>query len=195
MIETSKHFLRTERTEPVSIAFNAMVMTCANAALPRGWRVEESYVKAPSSLLELNASMNTAGMVVWGGGSDATIFGCPDHNAAFRAWHDSIHWKHQLQFTVAGEAQAAYLQVREMVALYGVDEDIELWAAYILCEVLGQKLHHELHGEFPQDQRAFFEANLSAWTRLGTALVGQIGEQLKLTSREVLTLAKASWGQ
>lgn len=153
--------------EPLVEGMNAMVMTMANATCPFGWIVEDSYPLAPLNLMGLNRSVKLTGRItVWGGGSDDTIYACPEHNHAFRAWHDSVHWRLQLPMTLAGECGVAYAQIAQMLTTYGHDEETEKWASYLLSEVVGQALHRVITGEFPSRQRIFVECDVSNWTRL-----------------------------
>lgn len=47
---------------------------------------------------------------VFGGGSDDTIFSCKEVQLAYRAWHDSIHLRHELDFSKESELAVAKLQ-------------------------------------------------------------------------------------
>jgi hypothetical protein len=98
---------------------------------------------APSSLKEL---AQLTSMVVWQGGSEATIYGDPTVNHAFRAWHDSLHLKLNAPFTLAGEKLVALEQARIIGGNYG---------KIVIAEVVGQAEHFEKHGTFPIDQKAF----------------------------------------
>lgn len=101
---------------------------------------------APDSFEKLIAN-KTAGLVVWAGASDSTIYGDAKVNHAFRAWHDSLHLKLNAPFTLAGETLVALEQAR----LIGSDT----YGKIILGEVVGQAEYHTKHGKFPVDQMEF----------------------------------------
>lgn len=46
--------------------------------------------------------------VVWSGASEHTIFGDPEINYAFRAWHDWCHWRRKSDFSPSGEIAVAH---------------------------------------------------------------------------------------
>lgn len=86
---------------------------------------------------------------IWSGGSENTIFGNPETNYAFRAWHDYIHITKQLDFSPLNEARVAFIQAAILPEEW-------LFERYlILIEVIGQVLHHDAWGEFVPDQRLF----------------------------------------
>lgn len=144
----------------IDIHFNIAVMTIARRLFPGGWDVAED---APGSLEELTQHIaDTGRMLVWSGGSDATIFGDAEHNYAFRAWHDWHHWKWQLPFTLEGEAAVCDLQKDDLDIVYGLPvtpgERFRRSMHYRLidCEINGKLKYSKMHGgEFPVDQIAF----------------------------------------
>lgn len=182
------------RREPHDIGFNAAVMTLANRCLPMGWHVEPNYHAAPKSLLELNATVNLRGMTVWGGCSNYTIFGDAEHNYAFRAWHDSVHYRHQMPYDLSGEAAVAFVQCWQLFQNYGDDTEVTEWAALILTEVIGQCLYEAQTGEFPLDQRAFDLDNVGQWRRLAARLAIELSDD-NVTERQALELAFGVFGK
>lgn len=157
--------------KPYDIAFNAMVMTMANRCLPVGWDTSED---APNTYEDLVAHVNKTGRIcVWSGDSEQTIFGDPEHNWAFRAWHDYVHYTGKHDFSLEGERDTAYEQVRQMYARYGINGRTVMWAAYILCEVIGQAEYVAEHNDFPKPQIDFFHSDWERWYptahRLGMA--------------------------
>ena len=145
-------------TQPMDKAFNCMVMTMANITAP-SWTVSED---APETFDELvKVSKERGQIVVWNGASDNTIFGEPEFNYAFRAWHDSAHIRANAYFTKAGEVEACQQQIEDMYARYGVSAQTEKWAQMIRIEVIGQAMHFEQTGTFPEDQRAFMRDMLA----------------------------------
>lgn len=95
-------------------------------------------------------------LTVWSGASDATIYGAPEVNHAFRAWHDAAHVAGMHEFTLAGEAATAERQVRELLAAY--PRAPRAWLALLRAEVTGQAEHFAAHGSFPADQAAFIRS-------------------------------------
>ena len=133
-------------------AFNAAVMTMANKVCPTGYDIGED---APTSLPELNAYIEQNRRIkVDSRNSDRTIFGCPEHNWAFRAWHDWTHWRIGAEFTLQGERAVAARQISDLKLVFGTACP-PLWEALILEEVVGQAEHQHRTGEFPRDQLAF----------------------------------------
>lgn len=138
-----------------NIAFNAAVMTLANKVCPAGYDVAHDG-SAPESLEALQDHIARTGRIlVDGRNSDHTIFGCPEHNWAFRAWHDWTHYIISAPFTLQGELEVAQRQIADMHRVFGHGEQASLFASLIMSEVYGQALYYDKHGEFPRDQVAF----------------------------------------
>jgi len=91
--------------------------------------------------------------VVWSGASNNTIWGEPKNNYLFRAWHDSIHIKHSLDFTISNEIQASKIQCEIASRLIG-----DNFADIIDAEARGQVLYYDKYGEFPTDQESFIRS-------------------------------------
>jgi hypothetical protein len=187
-----------ERPEPWCEMFNAMTMTMARRSNPLGWYITESYVKAPHSLADLNTVMNTEGkLTIWGGASDYTVYACPEHNAAARAWHGMVHWFTQAPMTLAGEAVTAYVQIWQMLQQYGHDEQTEDWAAVLLTEVIGQALYKYETGEFPLDQLDFLLNNKGRFERVAKEICLQLSpdsDEVEPTWCDAAKLAMETWG-
>lgn len=148
------------RFEPLDIHFKCAVRRIAANLFPCGYDVGE---EAPSTLAELNAHIAATGrMLVYSGGSDRTIFDCPETNYAFRAWHDWCHWKGQHEFDMQGEAAVCLMQHEHLTRLYGGHPSLPKWHAIIDAEVIGQNAYHDMYGVFPQDQKAFVLRYLNA---------------------------------
>lgn len=163
---------------PLIPQLNAAVMTMANATNPRGWDAV-SWAKAPHSLDDLIVftDFDKVRMQVWDGASEVTIFGDAEHNQAFRAWHDAVHYDLQAPFTIAGEAAVAFTQVGQLVRRYGADGAVIEWSARLLSEVIGQALHEVQFGDFPADQVQFSIEDTPKWIRLANVLVGAMAEE------------------
>lgn len=102
---------------------------------------------APSTPNQLHEASLTRVLPVWAGSSDATIFGDPATNHAFRAWHDSLHLKSGLGFSVAEEVELGRRQAVEVARLSG-----DKLATLVWLEVAGQALEYLRTGQFIADQ-------------------------------------------
>lgn len=110
---------------------------------------------APASLAQVAQALSETGrLVVWGGGSDKTIYGARELNWRFRAWHDATHLAVGGEFTPEGELATCLAQqdtARRLLREAGRAEE-QLWA-----EVMGQLEYQAVHGIFPEDQVTFHE--------------------------------------
>lgn len=104
---------------------------------------------APASYADLRAETS---LTVWSGASDATVFGDAAVNWAFRAWHDSLHLAHQLDFTLEHELELARRQASCI-------DSVEI-AEIVYWDVAGQALYQARFGQFPLDQQAFHREKL-----------------------------------
>src|SRR5258708_3343095 len=80
----------TMNQQPLSLAFNAEVMTMANKVCPCGYDVDPDYQPTFEGLNEYIE--RTGRIMVNSKYSENTIFADAEHNYAFRAWHDWTHW-------------------------------------------------------------------------------------------------------
>ena len=142
---------------PLDAEFDHAVMEIAQSLIPDGFDVAE---KAPSTYEELTALLDGGRRLkVWSGASGLTIYGTPEVNFAFRAWHDWEHWHGRQPFTFIGEASVAWRQAERVVAMFGSHPRARTWRAYVFAEVMGQLLCADLHdGMFPANQRRFVRA-------------------------------------
>lgn len=127
--------------KPFSVELNAAILELAPAFTVRD--------EVPSTFPQIMAAPG----IVWSGGSDATIYGDARVNWAFRAWHDATHCTMLYDFSFAGEAMTCEAQIAELLQRY--PNAPALWPAILRAEVIGQALHYQQHGQFPEDQRAF----------------------------------------
>lgn len=126
---------------------NTKVIKLARVSSPN-WGVSDN---APGTFDALMASTSSP-LIVWSGASQDTIYGDASVNHAFRAWHDSIHIKQCLPFTLEGEAAVARIQANEIGGQY---------ADIILAEIDAQAQYFSLHGKFPEHQLNFMLKVLS----------------------------------
>jgi hypothetical protein len=72
--------------EPLDPNLNAAIIAIVKRLFPHGCDVSD---KAPDTYEKLKAHLDARKrLVVYGGGSEHTIYGDPAINYAFRAWHD-----------------------------------------------------------------------------------------------------------
>lgn len=163
---------------PLFPRWNVAVMHLANRTNPRGWDVKSGTgyrldagndVEAPATLEAQKAWVRRHGRVcVDGRHSLMTIYGDPEVNYAFRAWHEATHIRLNAPFTRAGEARVCAAQQADVAKLYGRREAF-MFAHILHCEVLEQAEELERTGRFPADQRAF------TLSRLDPAIISELG--------------------
>jgi hypothetical protein len=150
--------MSTLNYKPINPAFNACVQTICKSVWPQSFDVSEN---APSNFEELKADFAKRGRIaVWSGGSEHTIFGEPDINYMFRAWHDWCHLHGNHDFTVEGERNAALMQCEHIRQRYGDGETAAEFCKLVMEEVCGQAEYQKARGHFPNDQVAFARAYL-----------------------------------
>ncbi len=143
----------------LDIHFNAAVLIICSRVLPGGYDVSDT---TPETYEELVALLDAGRrMVVFSGGSEQTIYGDPEVNFAFRAWHDWCHWRGRHDFSHEGERAACAKQGDHLVTVYGESSQTRRWRQILRAEIIGQREFFDRHGVFPEDQRAFVEANLA----------------------------------
>lgn len=96
-----------------------------------------------------NTRLNGGTMHISSDFCENTIFGDPEINVMFRAWHDEVHLKLNEGFDYMAEARVAFAQISEL------PEDWREEKLLILSEVIGQAAYHEKTGEFVDNQRDF----------------------------------------
>ena len=148
------------RDRALDIGFNVAVLAIAARLFPCGFDVAED---APRTYEQLLMHLDThKRMVVYGGGSEKTIYGDREVNLAFRAWHDWCHWRGGFDFSLDGDRGACAMQEQHLVSLYGDCEKTDAWRRIVRVEIIGQRDYFRRSGRFPVDQRAFVENLLAA---------------------------------
>ncbi len=148
----------------LDIQFNAAVLAMAHRLFPCGFQAAED---APQSYEELVARLDAGKpMLVWSGGSEKTIYGDPEVNYAFRAWHDWCHWRGRHDFSFEGEFAAYRMQAEHLVTVYGDCPRTRRWQRILYAEIIGQREFFDVLGYFPYDQRAFVEFHLAGEHRV-----------------------------
>jgi hypothetical protein len=149
-------------SEPLDRGLNVAVRHIASRLFPCGFDVTNDQLEAPATLAGVRHRVARTGrMLVWAGGSDATIFGCVDTNHHFRAWHDWCHLTGGHEFTLEGERATLEMQAEHLIRVYGRGHaDIRRWLRIIYAEVVAQAEHYEDRGEFIADQAEFTKRHM-----------------------------------
>jgi hypothetical protein len=139
--------------EPFNVDLNAAIMELAALMLPDGFDVAAD---APQTFESLKAHLDARRrLVVWSGGSQATIYGELRVNYAFRAWHDWCHWQGNHDFSLEGEIATCEMQCRQLKQRFDDAENVNRWCDIIRAEIVGQGQFYQRHKRFPDDQRGF----------------------------------------
>lgn len=196
-----KHTPTMNPANPVDTGWNVAVRHLATKTCPRGWDEFPTFAEAPTTLADLTAYAHKHGRLgIATEDSDGTIFDCADTNVHLRAWHDSVHFRYQLAFNVAGEAAAVYVQAAQVYRVYGVNEKSIKWVQLLLADILGLVLHNKMTGKYPKNKRAGTVNAAARWRSVAeslglamtvTAARGGDGMAFELTA---LDMAKADWG-
>lgn len=134
--------------------FNAAVLQIASQLMPRGWSIGMP-MDEPYTLADLKADVAHGGKIIIDPShSDHTIFGDPEVNYAFRAWHDWCHLHGNHEFNMSGEYEVSRMQADHLCTLFGYEAFLDWWPL-INAEVNGQARHAAETGQFPTDQMAF----------------------------------------
>jgi hypothetical protein len=139
--------------QPLDRGFNAAILHIASRLFPIGFDVSPN---APDGFEALKAHLNAGHrMIVWSGGSSATIYGDPEVNFAFRAWHDFCHWRGDCDYSLEGEIATCHMQCQHLVTLFGDHARTRWWATLLSAEIIGQGHYFHRFNRFPDDQRDF----------------------------------------
>lgn len=182
---------------PVDPEWNVAVRHIANKVCPNGWDEFPTFAEAPTTLADLTAYAKEHGRLgIATEDSEGTIFDCADTNVHLRAWHDSVHFRHQLAFNVAGEAAAVYVQCAQVFRVYGVNDRSIRFAQWLLADILGLVIHHKQTGKYPKNKRAGTVNAAPRWKALAIRLATSIDyADLGLDFEAcALDAAKADWG-
>lgn len=106
-----------------------------------------SSIDAPGSFSELIAASGDSVLTVSNIAESKTIFDDAGVNRCFRAWHDSIHIKHNYDFSWRGEYLTALKQIKQLKN--------PLHKLIVFVEVVGQKTFKEQKGYFVDNQVDF----------------------------------------
>lgn len=118
-------------------------MLCVDRDVTPGeWRVWSA---------EFRSGWGTAFMPVSMTNADNTIYGDALANALARFWHDLVHLKTGLDFSLESEIKVSMIQLDQ---LWSVTDNLDVITA-VEADTIGQQLYYLAHGEFPEDQRKF----------------------------------------
>lgn len=173
--------------EPLSPILNCAAQTFATRLFPLGFDIVDCQPYDDAA--ELIKSVRARGRIyVSSTHCGTSVFASPDINICSRAWHDWVHFRYGLEFDLAGETLAAFVQLAQFTREYGTEYDA---GAVLLIEIIGQSLYHEKHGRFPDDQMAFTVAQLESglWLSLARQFMDEI-EERELTDSQALAMAR-----
>jgi len=180
---------------PVDQAWNVAVRHIANKVCPSGWDEFATFAEAPTTLAALTAYAQDHGrLCIATEDSDGTIFDCADTNVHLRAWHDSVHFRHQLAFNVAGEAAAVYVQAMQVYYLYGVTDQTIRWVQLLLADILGLVIHVKQTGKYPKNKRAGTVNAAPRWKRCAEDLATVFLSDPTQHEQVALAYAAENWG-
>lgn len=143
----------TYTTAVLDHGLNVAVLLIAGRLFPGSFDVGDDAPDSYEKLVSLFESGRR--FIVYGGGSDSTIFGDPTVNHHFRAWHDWCHWQGRHDFSLAGEYAVYQMQCGHLATIYGDNETTHRWQRILFADGIAQKLHFQKYGSFPEDQMAF----------------------------------------
>lgn len=140
-------------TQILDPTLNVAVMTIAQRLFPGGYDVGDD---APDTFEKVKALFQSGSRyVIYSGGCDSTIFGDPNVNYDFRAWHDWCHWQGGHDFSLRGEYETFKMQCGHLVAIYGDNETTRAWRRILFADIIGQKVYERRFGQFPDNQMQF----------------------------------------
>lgn len=149
---------RIEALEPMYPRFNEMAHVAVQSLMPDGFDTTADASLCDTLDKVKRHYRKTGRVLVWTGESDNTIFGTPEDNHAFRAWHDYVHINFDLPFTKQGEHTVMLLQQRHVDTIggyYFTRHEKDTFVKLLECEIAGQLDEFIRTGDFVKDQRAF----------------------------------------
>lgn len=158
-------------SKPIDVEYNTAVMHIAGKVAPRGFNIVERWADTPDTYLDLCKMAERDGQITCTTeGGENTIYGDAEVYAHFRGWHDTAHYREGLDFTIAGEAAATYVQCWEVTAVYGRNDRAARFCAMVLQDIMGQQLFKAKLGAFPCEPVAHFHNDYGNWVGLGKHL-------------------------
>lgn len=148
---------------PLNEGFNQAVLAMVSIYLPEGFNTSAEEL---DSFEQVKALWEREGrLTVSQSHSSNTIFGKPEVNWAFRAWHDYCHIKGDFPFTVWGEWMACYMQRQQLRAAFSFHPQLEKWCQLLDIEVNGQVGYSLRFHTFPENQIEFTKERLARYAQ------------------------------
>lgn len=185
-----------ERT-PLNLGLNVAIRQLSNRSHPYGYHDTPDLSVAPTTLQGIKDYANKHDrFMIWSGDCDGTIYGCPETNMDLRAWHDKVHYDYNLEFNTAGEAAAVYIQIAQLMVVYGKNRsELEEWASILLTDILGLVVYHKrTAGKWPENKYQGTVENLPLWRPLGASIVETLRRAGPAPVLAALMLATKEWG-
>lgn len=158
--------------QPVSQELNDASIEICTRIFPFGFDVTDD---APNSFDELSDALRHTGrMAIWAGDFSHTAFADTEAWREFRAWHDWVHYRYDLRFSLPDEHAVCHVQAAQLVRLYGRGENVAKMVAVLFCTIL-DTLEQPLSGNTPADWWEFARDNWERWLPYARKLVGEQG--------------------
>lgn len=185
---------------PVDVGLNVAIKHLCKLSHPNGYDASPSLDVVPTTLAQVIANVNATGrFLIWSGECEGSIYACAETNMDLRAWHDKVHFDYNLDFNMAGEAAAVYIQIAQLMQVFGNRACLKQWAALIIADILGLVVSYRQAGDtWPTEKRNRTLALVPAWERLAHNLVDSLAAVSPGTrvhrSYAALELATQVWG-
>lgn len=182
-------------SSPLDPALNVAIRHIATKCLPSGWDQVERFEDAPTTLQAVTEYATRNGrLCIATEDSEGTIYDCADTNHHLRAWHDSVHYRHQLRFDVAGEAAATYIQCAQLYRVYGDNDRSRHWCSLLLADILGLVIHYQRTRRWPKNKRAGTINEAKNWKFIAAEIADTIAADPANHEQLALELAARTWG-
>lgn len=185
---------------PVDVGLNVAIKHLCMLSHPNGYDVGMSLDAVPTTLAQVIAQVQAKErFLIWGGECEGSIYACAETNMDLRAWHDKVHYDYNLDFNMAGEAAAVYIQIAQLMQVFGNRACLKQWAALIIADILGLVVSYRQAGDtWPTEKRNSTLALVPVWERLAHKLVDSLAAVYPGTranrSAQALALAAQVWG-
>lgn len=112
---------------------------------------------APDTDADMVRHYNETGrLCIWAGASEGTVYGAPQHNWMYRAWHDWCHISSGVCNRRHGPLGCFEPSAeRDVTAWQAGPVQSTLFQRVVLADTGGQAIHFGMHGAFPEDQMRF----------------------------------------
>lgn len=182
--------------KPLDLGLNCAVRTLATITCPNGWDLVPTFAEAPTTLQGvIDYAKQHGRLCIAMEDSSGTIYEDEETNWHLRAWHDSIHFRHKIAFTAAGEAAATYVQVAQLYRRYRLThprETLVRWGSLILADILGLVHYHQRTGLWPKNKRAGTIKNAPLWETQANLIFDECAGEFH--ESKALALAASKWG-